>query len=81
MPLGKFPTPPHEEAAQPLFAEAVNLFPPAERGVRNLSVRQPRHAESQGRHCTENDERSLNVIEKTGCGKGISGNVIDKKGS
>ena len=81
MPLGKFPTPPPEQAARPFFAETINLFPPAERGIWNLSVRQPRHAESQGRNCTENDERSLNVIENTGCGKGISGNVIDKTGS
>jgi len=30
MPLRKFPTPPPEQAAQPLFAATVNLFPLAE---------------------------------------------------
>ena len=81
MPLGKFPTPPPEQAAQPLFAATLNLFPPAESGVVELSGGQPGQAESQKRNCTENDERSLNVVENTGCEKGISGNVIDKIGS
>ena len=80
MPLRKFPTPPPEQAARPFLAETVNLFPPAESDVLELAVGQPSHAESPRRNCTENDERSLNVIENTGCRWGISGNVIDKTG-
>jgi hypothetical protein len=57
------------------------MFLPTESDIVELTVGGPRHAESLRRNCTENDERSLNVIENTGCGKGISQNVIDKTGS
>jgi hypothetical protein len=80
MPLRKFPTPPHEDAARPFFAETVNLLLPAESDVLEPAAGQPSHAESQIGNCTENDERSLNVIENTGCQWGRSGNVIDKTG-
>ena len=81
MPLSKFPTALPEQAARPFFAETVNLLLQAESGMVELSLGQPSHAELQRRNCTENDERSLNVIENTGCGNGISENVVDKKGS
>lgn len=80
MPLRKLPIPPPEQAAHGFFAETVNPFLPAESDVLELSVGQLRRAESHRRNCTENDERSLNVTENTGCGAGISGNVIDKTG-
>jgi hypothetical protein len=80
MPLRKSTTLPPEQAPRPFFAQTVNLFLPAESGRVELSVGQPRHAEFQKRNCTENDERSLNVIENTGCRWGISWNVFDNTG-
>jgi hypothetical protein len=80
MPPRKLPIPPAEQAARGFFPETVNPFLPAESDVLDLSVGQLRRVESPRRNCTENDERSLNVIENTGCGKGISGNVIDNTG-
>jgi len=80
MPLRKSPTPPHEQSACAFFAETVNLSPAAESGLVELSVGEPRPAKSQKRNCTENDERSLNVIGNTGCRWGRTWNVIDKTG-
>ena len=80
MPPRKFPTPPTEQTARPLLRENLSLFFPAESDGVELAVEQPNHAESQRRNCTENDERSLNVIENIGCRWRISWNVIDKTG-
>ena len=73
MPLRRFPTLLPEFAAPSLFAETLNLLSSPESDELELAVGQPSHVESRKRNCTENDERSLNVIENTGCGKGISG--------
>jgi hypothetical protein len=80
MPQHKFPAPPLGQTARPLRRENVSLFFPAESAGVELAVGQPNHPESLRRNCTENDERSLNVIENTGCRWGISWNVIDKIG-
>jgi len=80
VPLRKFLIPPSEEASRHSRAETVKLFPAAEKGIMELFVGQLSPAESPKRKCTENDERSLNVIENTGRRWGISGNVIDKTG-
>ncbi len=79
-PLRRSPNPSPEQAAQPVLAQPANLPPPAEVDVLDPAVGQASHAKSPKRNCTENDERSLNVIENAGCGKGISWNVIDKTG-
>ena len=80
MPLRKSPTPPPEQSAPQISAKTKKLFLSTASGLVELFVGQPSHAKSQRRNCTENDERSLNVIENAGCGHGISGNVIDKTG-
>ena len=79
-PLRKISNPPSEEAPSHFLAQTVNLFPAAEKGMMELFLGQLGPAESPRRNCTENDERSLNVIENTGCRRGISGNVIDNTG-
>jgi len=81
MPLRRSPTPFPEQAARPFFAETVNLLLSPESDVLELAVGQLSRSGSQRKNCTENDERSLNVIENTGCGKEISENVIENTGS
>jgi hypothetical protein len=80
MPLRKSPTLPPDQAARPFFAESMILLLTAEGDVFEPTAGWRSHVESPKRNCTENDERSLNVIENTGCGNGISWNVIDKTG-
>ena len=81
MPRHKFPGPPLGQTARPLLRENVSPFFPAESDGVELAVGRPNHAESPRKNCTENDERSLNVIENTGCRSGTSWNVIDNTGS
>jgi hypothetical protein len=80
MPRPKFPTLLPNQPVPPFFAETVNLLLSPESDVLELAVGQLSRSGSQRKNCTENDERSLKVIENTGCGKGISWNVIDKTG-
>ncbi len=80
MPLRRSPTPLPEFVAPSLFAETLNLLSSPESDELDPAVGQPSHVESRKRNCTENDERSLNVIENTGSARGISWNVIDNTG-
>ena len=81
MPVRKFPTPPPEQSAPRISAKTKKLFLSTASGLVELSAGEPSAAKFQRRNCTENDERSLNVIENTGCRHGITGNVLDKTGS
>jgi hypothetical protein len=80
MPLPKFPTLLPNQPVRPFFAESIILLLPAGGEVFEPTAGWRSHVESPKKNCTENDERILNVIENTGCGNGISGNVIDKTG-
>jgi hypothetical protein len=80
MPLCKSPAPSPDQTARLFFPENVILLQPAENDVAEPALEWPLHAESPRKNITENDERSLNVIENTGYRWGTTWNVIDKTG-
>jgi hypothetical protein len=81
MSLPKLPTLLLNQPARLFLTQSVIPLRTAECDVLELPVGQALRFESQKRNCTENNERSLNVIENTRSVNGISWNVIDNTGS